>query len=49
MTADRMRIAKQQMQPESSALGLPDSDRGGTLEGMVVIELTEALVPLADY
>jgi crotonobetainyl-CoA:carnitine CoA-transferase CaiB-like acyl-CoA transferase len=35
--------AKQQMQHESSTLGLPDSDRGGTLEGMVVIELTETL------
>ena len=35
--------AKQQMQHESSTLSLPDADRGGTLEGMVVIELTETL------
>jgi hypothetical protein len=31
------------MQHESSKLGFPDSDRGGTLEGIVVIELTETL------
>ena len=32
---------KQDMQHTSSTLGLPDADRGGMLEGMVVIELTE--------
>ena len=35
--------AKQQIQHEPSTLGLPDVDRGGTLEGIVVIELTETL------
>ena len=31
------------MQHEVSKPGLPGSDRGGTLEGMVVVELTETL------
>jgi formyl-CoA transferase len=35
--------AKQHIPHESSRLGLPDSDRGGALDGVVVIELTETL------
>ena len=35
--------AIQPLQHASSPFGLPDADRGGTLEGLVVIELTETL------
>jgi crotonobetainyl-CoA:carnitine CoA-transferase CaiB-like acyl-CoA transferase len=35
--------ANPSIQSESNALGLPDANRGGPLEGVVVIELTETL------